>query len=174
MRQTQTDQEKKIAGMRLDNVIKEKNVTRKDIIQALNLQGFEEATEQKMSDYISGRRPLPQKYAHEISRYLNIDVDFLIDTTTFHAFVDNTYREYIESKNLDDLVAEDFYKRYKKISALYGYILGVHGNGDYELFDNTGFKLTLSKAELFSLFEDICIKAHEHIKSYKKEGDADD
>ena len=174
MRQTQTDREKRIAGIRLKNLIKERNVTQKDVVKALNLQGHTAVTEAKMSDYISGSRPIPQKYAEDISKYLNTDVDFLIDTTTFHAFVDNTYSEYIESKNLDDLVSDDFFIKYKKISTLYGYILGIYGNGDYELADNTGFKLKLTKKELYELYEDIRIKAHKYISEYKKGGDADD
>lgn len=171
MRQIQTEREKKIAGIRLENLIKEKNVTRRDVIQALNLQGHTEFTEQKMSDYISGRRPIPQKYAEDISKYLNTDIDFLTDTTTFHAFVDNTYHDYIESKNLSDLIAEDFYIRYKRISALFGYTLGVHSNGNYELSDNNGFKRVLSKTELHELYDDIFIKVHEYISEHSKEGD---
>ena len=173
MKQKQTDREKKIAGIRLENVIKEKGVSRREVIKALNLQGHEEVTEQKMSDYIAGRRPIPLKYAEEISRYLNIDLDFLTDITSFHAFTDNSYSEYIESKNLTALISDVFYEKYKAISRLYGYSLGVYGNGDYELYDTEGFKLKLSKSELCSLYEDVRVMAHKQISKYKKGGDAD-
>lgn len=170
----QTDREKKIAGIRLENVMKEKDVTRKDVIKALNLQGYQEFTEQKMSDYVSGRRPISKKHAEEISRFLNIDVRFLTDTSSFHAFVDNSYGEYLKNKNLEDLVSDDFYKKYKNISALYGYGLGVYDNGDYEIYDDNGFKLILTREDLSSLYEDICNRARKYISQYKKEGDADD
>ena len=171
-RSNQTEEQRKIAGLRLDNVIKEKGVSRKEVLTALHLKGFVSIDEKKLSDYTTGRRPIPEDVAREIAYYLHIDVDFLTDTSTFYylAFEEETYSNYVKQLNFRGLKSSDFYLRFKEIYKLFGVDLWVYDSGKYELHGKD-ISFQLDRQEVAEHFRNISIYANRYLREVNSKAD---
>lgn len=175
-RSKQTEEQRKIAGIRLDNVIKEKKVTRKYVLTYLHTHGFTAIDDRKLSDYTTGRRPIPEDVAQHIADCLNIDVGFLTDTLTFYdlAFEEETYANYVRQRSFDGLKSSDFFIRFKEMYKFLGLSLCVYNTGIYELHGKD-FSIQLDAEEVAEHFHNIAAYANSYIKEISdKSGNSND
>ena len=171
-----TDNQRQIQAERLKSIMNEKGVNQAYLVKYLWLQTFTDY-ETKFPKYIRGQLSMPLHIIPLVANCLNIDPGFFTDVDSYpHSFFsgDYSYSGYLKYKNFEDISSDDFYKRNSAILSIFSLKLGVYDDGKYEVFDDAGFRLRLSKNDLISLIERIIQQCADYIRAYKKEGDAID
>lgn len=133
MKQDYSDEEKKIAGSRLENLLYEMKCTRKELV--VDISRKTHFTDAKLSEYINGKRPIPDIIAREIVRKFcaaesedeKLMYQFLTDKKTFYELVfdGQTYENFKRSRDFASIASSDLFKRYQAWYSLMGFSLGV-------------------------------------------------
>lgn len=105
-----TDHNRSVIAGRLKEVIADKGVSQSDLIRKTKLRYGLAMTSAQMSMIVNGKRSLPNDYAVKFAEILEIDPGYLLGADDLRS---NSYSEYLESVNRQDLTTKEFKEFWK-------------------------------------------------------------